>query len=78
MQKRIKETKLGKLLKEKAPQILNTIGDILPSSGTLGIVKNIISKDNDLDPATKQMLHDQLIETYKHEVQDRDSARSVK
>ena len=75
MQKRIKETKLGKLLKEKAPQILSTIGDILPSSGTLGIVKNIINKDNDLDPATKQMLHDQIIETYKHEVQDRDSAR---
>jgi len=75
MQKRIKETKLGKLLKEKAPQILGTIGDILPSSGTLGIVKNIISKDETIDPATKQMLHEQVVETYKLEVADRDSAR---
>lgn len=75
MQKRIKETKLGKLLKEKAPKILDIIGDVLPSSGTMGILKNIISKDPDLTPEQKAELHNQVTELYKLEVADRDSAR---
>jgi hypothetical protein len=73
--KKLKETKLGKLLKEKAPKILDIIGDVLPSSGTMGILKNIISKDPDLTPEQKAELHNQVTELYKLEVADRDSAR---
>ena len=73
--KKLKETKLGQTLKKVAPQVLDLVGSILPDQGALGIVKNLIDKDETIDPATKQMLHDQLVETYKLEVEDRDSAR---
>ena len=73
--KKLKDTKIGLLLKEKAPKVLELIGDVLPSSGTMGILKNIISKDPDLTPEEKAELHNRLIELYKLEVADRDSAR---
>ena len=73
--KKLKDTKIGVLLKEKAPKILELIGDVLPSNGTMGILKNIISKDPDLTPEEKAELHNRVIELYKLEVADRDSAR---
>ena len=73
--KQLKDTKIGVLLKEKAPKILELIGDVLPSNGTMGILKNIISKDPDLTPEEKAKLHNRVIELYKLEVADRDSAR---
>ncbi len=73
--KKLRETKLGKLLKDKAPHLLEFVGDVLPDSGGLGLLKNIISKDEAIDPETKKLLHQQLVETYKLEVEDRDSAR---
>ena len=73
--KKIKDTKIGKFLAEKAPQILAVVGDVLPEQGTLGIVKNLISKDPDLTPEEKQEIHNRLVEFYKLEVEDRDSAR---
>jgi len=74
--KKLKDSKIGKLLKEKAPKVLEIIGDVLPSSGTMGILKNIISKDPDLTPEEKAELHNQVTELYKLEVADRDSARN--
>ena len=59
----------------KAPRILDMIGDVLPSNGAMGILKNIISKDPDLTPEQKAELHDQVVDLYKLEVEDRDSAR---
>lgn len=76
MKKKLKDTTIGKLLKEKAPKVLDAIGDILPSSGTLGIIKNVISQDPDLTPEEKAALHQQVVELYKLEVDDRDSARN--
>ena len=73
--KKLKDSKIGLLLKEKAPKILELIGDVLPSNGTMGILKNIISKDPDLTPEEKAELHNRVIELYKLEVADRDSAR---
>jgi hypothetical protein len=73
--KQLKDTKIGLLLKDKAPKILELIGDVLPSNGTMGILKNIISKDPDLTPEEKAELHNRVIELYKLEVADRDSAR---
>ena len=49
--KKIKDTALGGWLKEKAPNILDTVGDLLPDQGALGVVKNLIDKQYpDLDP----------------------------
>ena len=49
--KKIKDTKLGKWLKEKAPNVLDTVGDLLPDQGALGVVKNLIDKQYpDLSP----------------------------
>ena len=73
--KKLKDTKIGILLKQKAPKVLELIGDVLPSSGTMGIIKNIISKDPDLSPEEKEQLHRQVVEMYKLEVEDRNSAR---
>tara|TARA_Y100001951_G_C11263761_1_gene254175 strand:- start:638 stop:1090 length:453 start_codon:yes stop_codon:yes gene_type:complete len=73
--KKFKDTKIGKFLKNKAPNILDIVGDILPTSGTLGIVKNLIDKDDNISAEDKKKLHNQLIEAYKTEVADRDSAR---
>lgn len=44
--KKIKDTKVGVWLKDKAPGILDTVGDLLPDSGGLGVVKRLI----DLEP----------------------------
>jgi len=53
--KKFKETKVGLFLKEKAPAILNTVGEFLPDQGGLGIVKNLISSDSNIGPEDKEM-----------------------
>ena len=52
--KKFKDTKVGVFLKEKAPKILDSIGDILPDQGAFGVVKNLISKDETLPPEDKE------------------------
>ncbi len=47
---KIRDTKLGSWLKEKAPDILDTVGDLLPDSGGLGVVKNLLDRDPNVDP----------------------------
>ena len=49
--RKIKDTKLGAWLKDKAPDVLNIVGDLLPDSGGLGVVKNLISGHDSVDPA---------------------------
>ena len=46
--KKFSETKVGKFLSKAAPGILGVAGDILPDAGVLGMVKNLIQKE---DPA---------------------------
>lgn len=78
--KPFKDTKLGQFLSEKAPHILNAVGDILPNQGTLGILKNIISKDPsvaDEDKAQIQKLvEEQQTELISFELQEMSSARA--
>lgn len=51
MRDKIKDTKLGVWLREKAPGVLETVGDLLPDRGGLGVVKNLIDRQYpDLDP----------------------------
>ena len=47
--KKIKDTGLGKWLKNKAPNVLDVVGDFLPDQGALGVVKNLIDKDPEVD-----------------------------
>ena len=60
-----------KLLK-KVP---NIIGDALPDSGVLGLLKNIIDSDDNLTQEERESMHKELKELYELEVADRDSAR---
>ena len=76
MKKKIKDTAIGKFLKEKAPNVLKVVGDVLPESGTLGIIKNIIDGEPELTPEEKKQIHLQIVELYNLEVKDRDSARN--
>ena len=50
-EKKIKDTNLGAWLKEKAPNVLSAVGDLLPDSGALGVVKNLLDKEPGVDPA---------------------------
>ena len=49
--KKFKDTKIGGWIKTNAPQLLDVVGDVLPEKGALGIVKNIIQKDDSIDAA---------------------------
>ena len=53
--KKFKDTKIGAFLKNKAPKILNAVGDILPDNGAYGIVKNLITSDKSMKAADKEM-----------------------
>ena len=72
--KKFKDTKIGGILSKLAPGVLDVAGDLLPDAGVLGVV-NLIDKDESIPPQDKEMLHNQLKELYKLEVEDRDSAR---
>ena len=39
------KTMVGAFLQNVAPNIIDVVGDVLPSNGALGIVKNLIQKD---------------------------------
>ena len=45
---KIKDTKLGEFLKEKAPNIFESVKDALPEQGILGVIKNLIDSTPDL------------------------------
>ena len=43
--KKIKDTALGAWLSPKVPALADKVGDLLPESGVLGMVKNLVDKD---------------------------------
>ena len=49
-QTKIKDTKLGQWLKDKAPKVLDTVGEILPDQGALGLVKNLLDQEPGISP----------------------------
>ena len=64
--KKIKNTKLGAWLKSKAPNVLDTVGELLPDQGALGIVKNLIDKDPDVNTDEGVAMVDAEIEFQKN------------
>jgi hypothetical protein len=43
--KKIKDTALGAWLSTKVPALADKVGDLLPESGVLGMVKNLVDSD---------------------------------
>jgi hypothetical protein len=74
--KKFKETKVGIFIKDKAPEILDTVGDLLPDAGVLGIVKNLINISDKFTPEEKEIITEDLAQMYETEVKDRESARN--
>jgi hypothetical protein len=74
--KKFKDTKLGQWLSEKAPKVLDVVGDLLPDQGALGVVKNLIDTDPDLTPEEIAQANAMIKEMYELEVADRESARN--
>lgn len=69
-QQKIKDTKLGQWLKEKAPSVLSTVGDLLPDQGALGIVKNLLDKEPGISPEEAKARVDAEI-AYQNNVTER-------
>jgi hypothetical protein len=68
--KKIKDTNLGKWLKNKAPKVLDTVGELLPDSGGLGIVKNLLDIDGSVDPAEAKAVLDAEVQ-FQNNVSER-------
>ena len=73
--KPFKETGLGKILLNTLPGFIKGASKVLPDSGVLGVIKNLIDTDPDMTDEEKAVAHNQLVELYRLEVEDRDSAR---
>ena len=52
--KKFKDTKVGKFLLGAGSGIVDVVGDLLPNSGIMGVVKNLIDKDPTLPPEDKE------------------------
>ncbi len=52
--KSFKDTKVGQFLTNSAPALLGSIGDVLPNQGVLGVVKNLIEKDEVMPAEDKE------------------------
>lgn len=61
---KIKDTKLGAWIKEKAPHLMETVGELLPDSGGLGVVKNLLSIEK-VDPEEVKARIDAEVEFQK-------------
>lgn len=70
--KPFKDTKVGKFLMKKLPDFA---GAAL-TGGPLEAIKSLIDDDPATTPEEKAQLHEELVELYKLEVADRDSARN--
>lgn len=72
-----KHPKLAKFIDEKAPQLGNVIGGILPDKGFLGIVKNLITSSPDVSAEDKLeflKLEAELIKNEGEQVTERHKA----
>ena len=70
--KKFKDTGVGKFLMGKLPELASAA----LTGGPLEALRTIIDSDASIGPQEKERLHNELIEAYRAEVEDRDSARS--
>lgn len=69
--KKFKDTAVGKFLMGKLPELASAA----LTDGPIGALKTLIDSDPAIGPEEKARLHNELVEAYKAEVSDRDSAR---
>jgi hypothetical protein len=73
------ETKVGAFLKDKAPDILGVVGDVLPDKGGLGVIKNMIKKHAGMSEEEKDqaiaLVVEHEVELTRLENEDRANAR---
>ena len=53
--KKFKDTKVGKFLLSKGSDIAGIVGDVLPNNGVLGLVKNVLDKDDSMPQQDKEI-----------------------
>jgi hypothetical protein len=73
-------TKIGDWLRKTAPHLVDVVGEVLPEKGALGIVKNLIQKDEVLTPEQKKEgleIADKDLEAFELEVKDREGGRDL-
>jgi|TARA_R100000030_G_scaffold76644_1_gene59565 hypothetical protein len=51
--KKFKDTKVGKWVAEKLPDVADTLGGVLPDQGVLGVVKRVVAGDPELSAEDK-------------------------
>ena len=83
MKKKFKDTKVGKFLVGKGG-VFSSLTDSIPDKGLLGLVKNLINKDNTLPPQDKEtalklleMDNNELVEITKRWESDNKSDSSL-
>lgn len=69
-EKKIKDTNLGRWLKSRAPKVLDTVADLLPDRGGLGMVKNLLDMESTIDPEEARAILD-AEKSYQNEVSRR-------
>lgn len=81
MSKKFKDTKFGKLLKNAAPVAANVVAEFIPDVGFLGVVKNLISNEPGITPASRNLLNEALLDFEKTELveimKDKSDARDM-
>lgn len=66
----IKDTKLGSWLKKAAPGVLDKVADLLPDQGGLGIVKNLLDNEPNVDPVEAKAMLDAEVQ-FQNNVSER-------
>ena len=51
--KPFKDTKVGRFLREKLPEVAGTVGDVLPDQGVLGVLKRVVDGSPELSAQDK-------------------------
>jgi len=51
--KKFKDTRMGVFLRDKAPNILQLVGDFVPDGGLISTVSNLVKNDNGMSEVTK-------------------------
>ena len=58
---KLRDTKVGQWLRTTAPKVLEVLGDALPDSGMLGVVKNLVDVDPDVTHEQRMELENLIV-----------------
>jgi len=72
--KKFKDTKVGKFLKEKLPEVAGSVGDFLPDQGALGVLKRIVDGSPELS-AQDKLEFDRLVSEVEAQAQEQVTRR---